>query len=373
MRVQEVHLPDGSCRYAVLNDDGTLLVPVVRYLKYLDSAGRSRNTLKGYAHALCLYFRYLEAADLDYYQVGLDDLAGFVRWLKAPAAPFVVPDEPARAATTINHALTVVSGFYDYLWRSGASDIDLSQQTFRTLSSVARSGSYKGFLHGIARGRPVQSHVLKQPTPRRRPQTLTPEEIQRLVDACRNRRDHLLLVLLYESSLRIGEALALWIEDIDIPRMKLHVRDRGALENGAEIKTPAAIRSVDVSRDLINLVMDYLAVCHTEEVQTNHLFIKLRGPRKGEAMTYHDVAHLFERLQKATGIDASAHLLRHSSLTALAKADWPPEHLRVRAGHAQFQTTYQMYVHPSEEEIRADWDRTESELRVRRSHERGTE
>lgn len=371
MRVQEVQLPNGSCRYVVVNDAGALLTPVVRYLKYLDSAGRARNTLKGYAHALCLYFRYLQAAHLDYAQVGLDELAGFVRWLKAPVAPFHVPDEPARAATTINHALTVVSGFYDYLWRSGTSDTDLSQQTFRTLSSAARSGRYKGFLHGIARGRPVQSHVLKQPTPKRQPKTLTPEEIQQLVDACRNRRDHLLLVLLYESSLRIGEALALWIEDIDIPRMKLHVRDRGALENGAEIKTPAAVRSVDVSRELVNLVMDYLAILHTDEVQTNHLFIKLRGPRKGQAMTYSDVNSLFERLHRATGIDASAHLLRHSSLTALAKADWPPEHLRVRAGHAQFQTTYQMYVHPSEEEIRADWKRTETELRLPRPPERG--
>src|SRR6267154_4460808 len=103
------------------------------------------------------------------------------------------------------------------------------------------------------------SDVCSSDLPRQqKPKTLTTEQIETLIAACENLRDTLLLRLLYESSLRIGECLALWIEDLDIERCQIAVRDRGQLENRAEIKTPAACRRVDVSRELINHILDYL-------------------------------------------------------------------------------------------------------------------
>ena len=181
-------------------------------------------------------------------------------------------------------------------------------------------------MHHIAKGKLVEKNLLKQRTPRRRqPKTLSQEQIETLVNACENIRDQLLLTLLYESSLRIGECLALWIEDVDVDGRKIHVRDRGELSNGAEIKTPASCRVVDVSDDLINQILDYLVVVHTDEIETNHLFIKLRGPHSGQPLEYADVNDLFQRLKHRTGIDAHAHLLRHSSLTSLAKSGMRPE------------------------------------------------
>src|SRR5207244_8893319 len=123
----------------------------------------------------------------------------------------------------------------------------------------------------------------------------------------------------YESSFRIGECLALWIEDLDIERCQIQVRDRGQLVNGAEIKTPASCRRVDVSRDLINHILDYLVVVHTENVETNHVFIKLHGGRSGKPLEYTDVNDLFLRFNKKTVIDEHANLDRHSTLTNLAK------------------------------------------------------
>lgn len=327
MRVQEVYLPNSTRRYVVVDENGALVVPVARYLKYLDKTDRARNTLRSYAYALRLYFEYLQRKDLDFLSVTPDDMAGFVLWLKNPyRSTDLLPRQPAeqaRANSTVNQTLTAVTGLYDYLWRRGEISYNLNEQLTRVLPvGAARFRSYKGFLHHAARNVQVRANVLRQKVPKQRPKTVTKQQVEALVGACNNPRDRLLLALLYESSLRIGEALALWIEDIDIPRMKLHVRDRGELENGAEIKTPAACRSVDVSRELINLLMDYLAVFHTDEVETNHVFIKLHGPHRGQPMTYSDVNNLFIRLRSATGIDATPHVLRHSSLTALSRADW---------------------------------------------------
>jgi integrase/recombinase XerD len=370
MRVQEIVTPQlHQKRYIVIDERGDLIVPVVRYLKYLDAIGRARNTLHAYAQSLSLYFTYLAQQDLDYQKVTLDDLGGFVLWLKNPYRSLkVLPVQPvaqARANTTINGCITVVSGFYDYLWRQDdlASNLDEKTRTYLP----ARARSYKSFLHHIAKGKLVEKNLLKQRVPRRgQPKRLSKEQIETLVNACENPRDHLLLRLLYESSLRIGECLALWIEDVDVDGRKIHVHDRGPLPNDAEIKTPASCRSVDVSDELINQILDYLVIIHTDEVETNHLFIKLRGGNAGQPLEYADTNDLFQRLKRKTGIDAHAHLLRHSSLTSLAKHGMRPEVLQERAGHAQFQYTYQLYVHPSAEEMREDWEQAGGKLQLRR-------
>src|SRR6266700_1890727 len=366
MRVQEIVTQQYHHKRSVVVDErGDLVIPVVRYLKYLDAIGRARNTLRSYAHGLSLYFTYLTQQHLDYQQVTLDDLGGFVLWLKNPYRSLkVLPAQPvaqARTNRTINLIITAVSGFYDYLWRQDDLASNLNEKTRTYLPARARS--YKSFLHHIAKGKLVEKNLLKQRVPRRgQPKTLSKEQIETLVNACENPRDHLLLTLLYESSLRIGECLALWIEDVDVDGRKIHVRDRGELSNDAEIKTPASCRGVDVSDELINQILDYLVIVHTDEVETNHLFIKLRGPRAWQPLEYADVNDLFQRLKCKTGIDAHAHLLRHSSLTSLAKNGMRPEVLRERAGHAQFQYTYQLYVHPGEEEMRQEWKQAEAQI-----------
>jgi len=370
MRVQEIRTSDHQKRYVVVDSNGSLVVPVARYLKYLHAIVRARNTLRSYAQSLSLYFTYLAQEHLDYQQVTLDDLGGFVLWLKNPYRSLkVLPVRPvpqARTNTTINGCITAVSGFYDYLWRQDELNTDLNEKTRTYLP--ARSRSYKSFLHHIAKGKLVEKNLLKQRVPRGgQPKTLSKKQIETLVNACENIRDQLLLRLLYESSLRVGECLALWIEDVDVDSRKIHVRDRGEFENLAEIKTPASCRSVDVSADLINQILDYLVIVHTDEVETNHLFVKLRGQRAGQPLEYADVNDLFQRLKVKTGIDAHAHLLRHSSLTSLAKNGMRPEVLRERAGHAQFQYTYQLYVHPSEEEMREEWEQAEAQLHLRPS------
>jgi integrase/recombinase XerD len=367
MRVQQIQTADYQQRYVVVDEQGNLVVPVVRYLKYLNAIGRARNTLRAYAQSLSLYFTYLAQQNLDYQQVTLDDLGGFVLWLKNPYRSLkVLPVRPvtqARTNTTINGCITAVSGFYDYLWRQDDLAIDLKEKTHIYLP--ARTRSYKSFLHHIAKGKLVEKNLLKQRVPRRgQPKTLSKDQIETLVNACENIRDQLLLKLLYESSLRIGECLALWIEDVDVDGRKIHVRDRGPLVNDAEIKTSTSCRSIDVSDELINQILDYLVIVHTDEVETNHLFIKLRGTNAGQPLEYADVNDLFQRLKSKTGIDAHAHLLRHSSLTSLAKKGMRPEVLRERAGHAQFQYTYQLYVHPSEEEMREEWERMGTQLYV---------
>jgi integrase/recombinase XerD len=365
MRVIEVETSQNERRYAVIDERGALVEPVMRYLKYLDRLGAARNTLHSYATVLKLYWEFLSQEQLDWQQITLDDLARFVLWLKLPTGSLkVLPAHPvpqARSNRTINHALTTVTGFYDYHWRMEEGSINVKDKT--TTSLPARARRYKGFLHHLTKGSPVTINILKQKEEQKqRPKTITKAQVQDLLDACTNQRDRLLVKLLYETAMRIGEALALWVQDVDVAENRIHICDRGQLENGAEIKTVHAPRSIDVSSDLIDEIVAYVGRAHTAEVETNHLFIKQHGSRSGQALTYEDVDSLFRRLRRKTGIAVTPHTLRHTMLTLLAELGWAPELLQERAGHASFQQTYQTYVHPSQEALRTAWKQTQGQV-----------
>ena len=366
MRVVEVETQDHQKRYVVIDDTGKIVDPIVRYLKYLDRIGSARQTLRSYASALRLYWDFLGQQRIDWQQVTLDDLSQFVLWLKLPSGSLKVlpayPVEQARSNRTINHTLTVVRSFYDYHWRMEEVSTNLKDKT--TTSLPGRFRRYKGFLHHISKGSPLAKNMLRQKEEKRqRPPTVTKDQVQELLNACTNERDRLLVRLLYETAMRVGESLALFVEDIDVAENRIHIRDRGELENGAEIKTIHASRSLDVSSDLIDEVVAYVGRVHTAEVETNHLFIKLHGQRSGQALTYADVDSLFRRLRQKTGRQhVTPHVLRHTMLTTLAELGWQPELLQERAGHASFQQTYQIYVHPSQEALQAAWVQTQDQV-----------
>ncbi len=286
MRVVEIETQDRQRRYVVIDDEGMLVEPIGRYLKYLDRISAARNTLHSYATVLKQYWEYLSQQQLDWQHITLDDLAQFVLWLKLPTGSLrILPVQPvpqARSNRTINHALTVLSSFYEYHWRM--DDIAMNVKEKITTYLHPRARRYKSFLHHITKGSPVAKNILKQKEEKRqRPPTITKTEVQMLLDACSNQRDRLLVWLLYESAMRVGEVLALYVEDVDVAENRLYVRDRGLLENGAEIKTIHASRMIDVSSALIDEIVSYVGRVHTIEIETNHLFIKLQGARAGQA------------------------------------------------------------------------------------------
>ncbi len=142
MRVVEIETQDHAIRYVVIDDEGILVEPIVRYLKYLDRIGAARHTLRSYATALRLYWQYLDQQQLDWQQITLDDLAQFVLWLKLPSGSLKVlpayPVEQVRSNSTINHTLSVIRSFYDYHWRMEAVSSNMKDKTTTHLPARAR-------------------------------------------------------------------------------------------------------------------------------------------------------------------------------------------------------------------------------------------
>ncbi|KEJ02719.1 transposase [Clostridium botulinum A2B3 87] len=365
MEVVKVKTEEGKERYFVADDDGLPVEPILKFIRFKDNTNYARNTLRMYCQHLKLYFEYLQEHNLDFQKVTIDDLSLFVNWLQHPYKSLkVIPTMPvdtARSSRTVNIIVDTVLIFYDYILRHEEYSNNVSERLKKFITGSSRN--FKGFLYGIAYDKKrVTSNILKLKVPKNKPKTLTKSEIEMLVRACSNLRDKFLLSLLYETGMRIGEALSLWIEDIDISDMVIDLKDRGQLENNAEIKTVSSPRRIDISQNLADIFMEYIAEYHNEEVETNHIFIKISGNNKNKAIDYVDVDNLFRSLKKKTGIYVTPHMFRHSSLTVLRMAGWQPELLRVRAGHKNIYTTLQTYIHPSDEDIAGEFEKTQTNL-----------
>ena len=365
MKVIEVTTTENKTRYYLADDNGTPVEPVLQYLRFKDDTGYARNTLRLHCIHLKHYFTFLKETGRGYEKAGVDDLARFIGWLKNPdIGKRIIPLrlEPVHKARTINANVVTVIAFYKYLLLHEEMENHLSEKLVKFINSPPRN--YRGFLHGIAPKKPVQSHMLRMPVPKQVVRTVSKEDAEMLLRTATNVRDYFLLYLLFETGVRIGEALSLWLEDFDISDRTIQIRDRGEMENLAEIKTVHSPRKLDCTMELMDLFSECVCFFHDDAVKTNHVFVKLMGVHKGEAMNYRDVDNVFRVLRKKTGIDITPHMFRHTSLSLLHSAGWEPELLKERAGHKNIYTTLNTYVHPSDDEVSEAFGKASENLKL---------
>lgn len=361
MRVQQVVIEENKIRYMLVSDDGMPIIPVTKYLKYLDNIDKSINTLKTYCYSLKLYFCYLDEIQKDYRNVNISDLSNFVGWLRNPYKSSKViglnPVQARRTEKTINLTITVVSNFYDYLFRTEEINNDIIEKLLKQVFTGGRR-QYKDFLFHVNKDKPISKNILKIKEPRSKIKTLAKDEVEKIYNVTTNIRDKFLVKILFETGLRIGEVLSLFIEDFTCDYNnghKIKLVDRGELSNGAKLKTGA--REICISQELMDLFDDYMyEVIDNLEIDTNFVFVKLKGVNKGEPMSYVEVSALFKKLKEKTGINVHPHLLRHTHATIYYTQTKDIKQVQERLGHSQIQTTMNLYLHPSNEDTRKNWE-----------------
>jgi len=84
VRVQRVLMPYGAESWTVLEAEHGVVEPVESFLAHLSAVERSPNTVRPYAQDLRDFFTYLQRRLLDWRRVRLEDLAGYVAWLRLP-------------------------------------------------------------------------------------------------------------------------------------------------------------------------------------------------------------------------------------------------------------------------------------------------
>ncbi len=348
MKVQRVRIPDSDrVTWLVLNDNYLAVPPIQNFLTYQEHLERSPNTVRAYAYHLKLWWEYLQHRQLDWTAIQLSDLADFVAWLRAPQ-PDVVSlqaQTARRTETTINAILTAVTVFYDYHHRLGTTpSISLYQGQRQS------QRRYKGLLHHITQKKPTRSRLIKLKERRRLPQTITYDQFKALVRACNNKRDSFLLCLLYETGMRIGQALGLRHEDIHSWDNEVLIVPRDENINRMRAKGRATY-IIHVSPELMMLYTDYL-LSEFDDIDSDYVFVNIWEGVRGRPMSYAAVADLFARLSSKTGIVIRPHMLRHTHATELLRAGWDASYVQQRLGHASVQTTIQTYAHLTNDDLK---------------------
>lgn len=350
MKAQRVVLPVTSVEsWTVVDGDFVTVEPAERYLAYLAAIERSPNTVRAYAQSLGLWLEFLELRDVDWASAAVEDVSGFVTWLRAPAANVIVLDASAsrRAESTVNRHLAAVFGFYDFHARNGVA----LAESLVAWRRVPR-GSFKPFLHHVTKGRPVPTRSVKLTVPRRIPVTLSVEEVAVILAACCRLRDRFLFALLAETGIRVGQALGLRHSDLVSRRRELRIVPRDDNVNGARAKT-RTVTTVPVSAALVRLYSDYM---HTEygDLDSDYVFVNLFSQPFGRPLRYDAVAKLVGRLRARTGIEFTPHVLRHTRATDLIRSGVPIEIVSVMLTHRSVVTTADTYIHLGVDDVRAE-------------------
>jgi integrase/recombinase XerD len=355
MRVQRVLMPgSGAESWTVLGDDQVPVEPVERFLGYLTSVEKSPNTVKAYAHDLKDWFTYLAGHDLDWQVVTVEDVAGFVAWLRLPPAGrdgkvAVLPTvESHCSAASVNRKLAALTSFCEFHARHGVSLARLLT-TMQPAGHRGSATSYKPLLHHVTKSGSQRRSVIKLKTSRFRPEVLTAAEAQAILDACEHLRDRLLFAVLLDCGVRIGEALGLRHEDMGIAERAVTVMPRPN-DNRARAKAGIS-RIIPASAELMRLYADYLTREYGS-LDSDYVFVNLWSRPYGRPWTYAAVYDLVLRLRERTGIDFGPHQYRHTYATWLLRKSAGMETVKELLGHASITTTVDTYGHLTVEDAR---------------------
>lgn len=286
-----------------------------------DQALKSRNTIETYRDALTIFRRYVtDECHLSIKTFGFEDcthemLLSYMEYLK----------NNKNAETTCNNRLAAIRA---YLWY--AADIDIS------LQSIALSASRVPFLRA----------------PKLTREIITEEDMKALLSAPPDtkigRRDQMILILLYDSAVRVSELLSLKVSsvnlDADIPYLRIY--GKGDKE-----------RIVAITDVTANHVRNYLKVYHPlNDPDAPLIYTVIKGHK--DKMSVGNVERIIKKYADKIRPDhpnlpehCYPHMVRRTRATNLYQDGTELELVSRILGHSSTETT-RIYAVPSLEMMR---------------------
>ncbi|WP_309116000.1 site-specific integrase [Saccharothrix sp.] len=335
IRVARVHPP-----FVVLDSGGVEVADVTEYLRDLVLGDCSPLTCRSYAYGLLRWFRLLWLLGVRWEQATESEVAVLVGWLRTAANPQRRRHRPGStepgavnlrtgkailragyAATTINHALSSVSGFYEYHGHHGrgpvVNPVPSSPQRRRALAHLSP-----------LEPKPVVGRArLRQRVADRPPRSIPDRLWDELFDAMGCERDRALLEFFVSSGARAAELLGVRPEDVDWAGRRIYVVSKGTREREAVPASPQAF---------VRLALYF------DEIGTPASGEPIWRTRRGEdrPLGYSAMRRVLQRANARLGTNWTLHDMRHTAASRMAnsgKLTLPEVQAILR--HANIQTT----------------------------------
>ncbi|MGH3446296.1 MAG: tyrosine recombinase XerC [Nocardioidaceae bacterium] len=235
-------------------------------------------------------------------------------------------------------------------WLAKQQTLGKSRTTLARRATAARV--FTTWAHATGRAATDAGALLGSPKPHRNlPPVLDTDEVRSLLDVAARHafdgsavglRDVAVLELLYATGIRVGELVALDVDDVDRERRVVRVLGKGRKERTVPYGAPA------------ERALDLWLVSGRGQLATQGsgpaLFLGARGGRVGQR-TVRSMVHA--RLVDVPGApDLGPHGLRHTAATHLLEGGADLRAVQEILGHASLATT-QLYTHVSTERLRA--------------------
>jgi len=244
---------------------------------------------------------------------------------------------------TLASSFTSVRLFLDFYGKSGKSDIEkiervdlegfIEQEQDRGLRITTvrtRLACIIAFLHFLMEQDIIPGSLLKRgiklKLPDVLPRAMNPTDVRKLLLVIDEIRDRALFLLLLRTGIRIGEALGLRLNDLDIRGRKVHLYEGGKNSMG---------RVVYLSDDALFALKLWL-----RRRDKNKEFV-FYGQGHGH-LCYSTGRYLFVKYLKKAGIDQkgyTVHCLRHTFASELLNAGMRLECLQQLLGHQDIEVT----------------------------------
>jgi len=171
------------------------------------------------------------------------------------------------------------------------------------------------------------------------------EQVEHFWGSFRTARDLAIVAFMLLNGLRSREVLTLTLEDLLFSQSQVRVCGKGS-----------RIRLLPLPPETIGIVRSYL---ETERPLSNapQVFVSLKGPARGAAMTPAGLRSLFRHHRAVTGIrQANAHRFRHTFGSEMIRAGVSLPALQRLMGHSHIHTTMG-YIHLSPQDVFEEYAR----------------
>ena len=222
--------------------------------------------------------------------------------------------------------------------------LKLHENKLNPTSIMRKTASLRGFFKWLCANEICEKNpalTLEPPkVPQKLPKVITAEEINIILSENLNKREKVILELLYGCGLRVSELVNLKIHDIDISAKYLQCTGKGSKERIVPIGSKAlhAIKMYTKERDFI--------LQKTRKTSKNLLLTE-----EGKNITRQEVYNFINKLGEKIHKSISPHKLRHTFATHLLENGADLRDVQELLGHSDVSTT-QLYTHISKKRLK---------------------
>ncbi len=309
---------DPTLPWVVRDGAGVPVKPVSEFLRDLLACGNSPASCRSYGYDLLRWFRFLVAVDVVWSRAQRTDVRDFVLWLRTshnPARDRRRPDAPAGgsvnqrtgkpylqagyAPATVNHALSVVSAFYDYHLQTGQGPV------VSPVPPQSRSGGRANAHHNpLEPFHPHHRGTYRQKQPDRPPRAVSDDVLDELFGELSCNRDRALFSMFLSSGARAAEMLGMAVSDAHPGDGRIYVQTKGL--GGIREACPAAPEAFA----WLALYLGELADDGHRPEPGEPLWWTRRHPLR--PLTYTALRATLGRINDQIGTNVSLHDLRHT-------------------------------------------------------------